>query len=331
MSAKRYLHGWVIAVIDVLLIGAGLCVFSYFHHVRSHVIEVEPSEIVRVTPTPVAATSKPSTDGTGVAATPTPDPGLGGGKFAAMFLSEGAQPEWGEHSYKSRDVRVTIEQVLDGKYTYYVADVYIRSIDNFKTAFARGKYGKSLEDTIKNMAAENNAILAINGDFYGFRTSGIVIRNAKLYRDTRSKFDVCVLYSDGVMETYDSAAFDVDVAVERGAYQAWAFGPRLLDENGAAITDFSNSSIQVANPRTGIGYYEPGHYCFVVIDGRQPGYAVGMTLEQMAKIFESLGCKSAYNLDGGQTSAMVFNGAFANQPYKGGRGMSDIVYIGEVE
>jgi hypothetical protein len=270
MSGKKRIRGWVVAVFDILLICVGLCVFAYFHHVRSHEIDVEPQEIARVTPTPVASTPTPADIGNQAEETPVPDNSLGGGKFAAMFLEEGAAPEQGESSYKSHDVSITIEKVTDGSHTYYVADIYIRSVDNLKTAFAKDKYGKSITDTIKPIAAENNAILAVNGDYYGFRSNGVVIRNGKLYRDSKSQFDVCVLYSDGVMETYTSDEFDVTEAVNRSAYQAWAFGPQLL-KDGAALTDFSKSSIKVENPRTGIGYYEPGHYCFIVIDGRQPG------------------------------------------------------------
>ena len=60
--------------------------------------------------------------------------------------------------------------------------------------------------------------------------------------------------------------------------------------------------VQGLNPRSAVGYYEPGHYCFVVIDGRQPGYSKGATLMQLAQLFESLGCKEAYNLDGGKSA-----------------------------
>jgi exopolysaccharide biosynthesis protein len=113
-----------------------------------------------------------------------------------------------------------------------------------------------------------------------------------------------------------------------GAYQAWSFGPGLMTREGKAIGVF-NHPLAGLNPRTAIGYVEPGHYVFVVVDGRQPGYSSGMTLAQLAALFEKLDCKVAYNLDGGQTSEMVFNGKVVNHPYRGGRPTSDIVYVGE--
>ena len=100
----------------------------------------------------------------------------------------------------------------------------------------------------------------------------------------------------------------------------------LLDANGQPMTEF-NSNVNRANPRSAIGYYEPGHYVFLLVDGRQPGYSSGMTTEEMSQLFYDMGCKVAYNLDGGQSAVMTYNGAVANKPYNGGRSISDIIYI----
>ncbi|MEZ4358143.1 MAG: phosphodiester glycosidase family protein [Eubacteriales bacterium] len=127
------------------------------------------------------------------------------------------------------------------------------------------------------------------------------------------------------MQTYTADEIDIDEIKSKGAYQAWTFGPMLLD-GGQPMEEF-NSDLNARNPRTAIGYYEPGHYCFVVVDGRQPGYSNGYSLKALSQLFYNLGCKAAFNLDGGQTSEMVFEGDFFNQPYNGGRSVSDILYI----
>ena len=90
-----------------------------------------------------------------------------------------------------------------------------------------------------------------------------------------------------------------------------------------------NKGILATNPRAAIGYYEPGHYCFVLVDGRQSKYSKGMTMQQLSQLFEDLGCTAAYNLDGGQTAVMASKLGVVNRPYDGGRTTSDIVYIGE--
>jgi exopolysaccharide biosynthesis protein len=134
------------------------------------------------------------------------------------------------------------------------------------------------------------------------------------------------------MKTFSAQEFDVDQAIKDGAWQAWSFGPGLLDENGKSKTEFTaDGHVQDSNPRSAIGYYEPGHYCLVVVDGRQRGYSSGMTLTQLSELFKKLGCKAAYNLDGGKSSVMAFNDALVNQPTQGGREVSDCIIIKETD
>lgn len=233
-----------------------------------------------------------------------------------------------DYSYMSENVNVTMTMVQEDGVTYYVQDIYVRSIENLQTAFAEDTYGKAVTDWVLDMAVENNAVTAINGDYYGVESGGVVIRNGVFYRDDANA-DVLVLYYDGTMKAFPAAEFDADLEMANGAYQAWNFGPVLV-EDGTALTSFS-SRISSANPRTAIGYVEPGHYVFITVDGRQAGYSSGMTLKQLAETMEALGCQVAYNLDGGQTSTMTFGDEIANQPYKGGRLTSDIIFITDGE
>ncbi|MBW8381332.1 MAG: phosphodiester glycosidase family protein [Youngiibacter sp.] len=248
------------------------------------------------------------------------------GAFADKF-TDGEVIET-DTSYMSKSVNVSMTMVQENGVTYYVQDIYVRSIENLQTAFAEDTYGKAVTDWVLDMSIENDAVAAINGDYYGVESGGVVIRNGVLYRDDANA-DVLVLYYDGTMKAFSSGEFDAENEMANGAYQAWNFGPVLI-EGGAALTSFS-SRISSANPRTAIGYIEPGHYVFVTVDGRQAGYSSGMTLKQLAAAMEELGCQVAYNLDGGQTSTMTFGDEIANQPYKGGRLTSDIIFITDCE
>lgn len=250
---------------------------------------------------------------------------LGGGKFADKFTAGDVIST--ATSYVSANVNVTLSEVQQDGVTYYVQDIYIRNITNLRTAFAQNTYGKSIVDWPLNMAVQNDAIAAINGDYYGTGAIGTVIRNGKLY-SSRVDGDVLVLYYDGTMEVIAQSAFDADAVMAAGAYQAWSFGPSLLDANGQPLSGF-RGGISGLNPRTAIGYVEPGHYIFVVVDGRQSGYSNGVSLDQLATLMSSLGAKVAYNLDGGKTSQMTFGDQLVNQPTQGGRTTSDIIYIGE--
>ncbi|MCR4622974.1 MAG: phosphodiester glycosidase family protein [Clostridiales bacterium] len=235
-----------------------------------------------------------------------------------------------ENSYSSPDISITVTENTQGRATYYLADIYVRNIECLRSALAMDTYGSGFRDSIADMAALNNALLAINGDYYGNTNEGVVIRNGVIYRANPTTCDVCVLYYDGTMRVMSGASFSVDEAIQEGAWQAWTFGPALLDTDGSALTSFASTGrIISANPRTAIGYYEPGHYCMVVVDGR--GESQGMTLQELSQLFSDLGCKAAYNLDGGNSSVMVWNNAVLNNPSGGGRESSDALLITEVK
>jgi exopolysaccharide biosynthesis protein len=322
----------VAIIIDLVIAALALYIFSLYYFILPQDLSDNAQTLPGASGTPIKYTAiipLKTKEPELYAEEPTPtavqDDTMWGAKFTGMF-TEG-EAEITETSYKSDSVSISIEKVQTDGITYYVADIYLKDLQSFKTAFAKGKFGKGLHEGTDEIAADNNAILAINGDYYG-NNAGPVVRNGVLYREEKYK-DVLVMNYDGSMQTFSARELDMDKIKSEGAYQIWTFGPMLLND-GQPMTTF-DSDLTRANPRTAIGYYEPGHYCFVVVDGRQPGYSKGMTLQQMSELFYNLGCKVAYNLDGGQSSEMVFRNEFVNQPYKGGRSVSDIVYIAEGE
>lgn len=198
---------------------------------------------------------------------------------------------------------------------WYVADVKVSDVRCIRTAFAGGRYGSQVREELEDIARRENAVVAVNGDFYGYQAGGLAIRNGVAYRNEPADGDACVLFADGELRAVP-AGTDLRELARRGAWQAWTFGPSLLDENGKARPDKASKSkyLRRKHPRTAIGYYRPGHYCFVVVDGRREGYSEGATLERLARIMEELGCRAAYNLDGGMSSSMVFRGATRSRP-----------------
>lgn len=237
----------------------------------------------------------------------------------------------GESTTDNAQVTVYKKSIGDGsdKITYYVADVYVTDASVIKTAFADGTFGKNIKDSVYNMATENNAIFAINGDFYGNSERSIVIRNGVKYRDDNNDADICVLFTDGTLKTYSPSEYNSDEIIAQGAWQAWNFGPALLDGSGNVLSTFNTTSyLNSQNPRSAIGCVSAGHYVFVTVDGRMEGYSRGATLSELAAIMCDEGCQSAFNLDGGKSALMYFDGSIINQPDGGGRDLSDIIYIG---
>lgn len=220
------------------------------------------------------------------------------------------------------------------KISYVLADIYIADIRCLQTAFAQDTYGIGYTEKLSGIANRLGAVLAVNGDSYSNnhnRRNGTIVRNGVIYRALQSDTETCVLFWDGTMKIYQPGQVNVNDLIKNGAYQSWVFGPSLLNLDGSAKTDFlAESYLQESHPRTAIGYYEPGHYCLLLVDGRQKA-SRGMYLSEMSQLFASLGCKAAYNLDGGHCSFMYFNGGIANNPYKPEHKISDAIILKGLE
>ncbi|WP_379160640.1 phosphodiester glycosidase family protein [Paenibacillus sp. sgz5001063] len=245
-------------------------------------------------------------------------------------------------NYSSDDVQIQIDQVQTGsgsdQITYFVADVVLKNASSLRSAFADNSFGTNITEDTSEIASSNHAIFAINGDYYGFRDNGVIIRNGTVYRDDPVR-DAMALFDDGTMQTYNEEEVSSSDLLAQGATNTLSFGPILI-QDGKIVSDFSNvkidtnfgnRSIQNANPRTAIGMIAPNHYVFVVVDGRSEGYSRGMTLTELANLMSDLGATEAYNLDGGGSSTMYFNGRVVNNPQGKNqeRGVSDILYITE--
>jgi exopolysaccharide biosynthesis protein len=235
-------------------------------------------------------------------------------------------------TYEDDNIKITIKTLRENDTNIYVADVTISNIDYLKTAFANNTYGRNIKETTSSMAENNNAILAINGDYYGFRNYGFVLRNGVVYRSTSNENEDLVINSDGSFSIVDEDNTDLESLLNNGALQVFSFGPALI--NNSKITVDENSEVEqsmTSNPRTAIGIIDNLHYVFVVSDGRT-SKSTGLTLYELANIMKDLGCTTAYNLDGGGSSTMYFNGTIVNNPTdghsSGERKVSDIIYVG---
>jgi exopolysaccharide biosynthesis protein len=244
-------------------------------------------------------------------------------------------------SYVSEYCTITISTVVTGSgdstVTYYVADVVLTDATVLRSAFANDEFGTNIVEYTSRIAADHDAVFAVNGDYYGFRETGIVVRNGVVYRDAGAR-DGLAFYRDGSVRVYDETATSADELVAAGVWNTLSFGPAIV-EAGAVVegiedvevdTNVGNHSIQGDQPRTGIGVIDANHLVFVVVDGRSEGYSEGVSLPELAAIFTGLGAVTAYNLDGGGSSTMYFDGGLVNDPLGKGeeRGTSDVLYIG---
>jgi exopolysaccharide biosynthesis protein len=223
----------------------------------------------------------------------------------------------------------------DDTVTYYVADVTLTDATALQSAFANNEFGTNITETTSGIAQDNGAVFAINGDYYGFRDTGIEIRNGVIYRDDGAR-EGLAFYRDGTVEVYDETTTTAQELLDAGVWNTLSFGPAIV-EDGQVVdgiedvevdTNVGNHSIQGDQPRTAVGVIDDNHLVFVVVDGRQSGYSEGVTMTELAAIMQDLGATTAYNIDGGGSSTMYFDGAVVNSPSQGEeRGTSDILYI----
>ena len=160
---------------------------------------------------------------------------------------------------------------------------------------------------------------------------GLLIRNGEVYRTKAAQNrDICILYKDGTMQTFTSKEYNSKMDLST-VWQAWQFGPYLIEDDGTPRKNFNGYGINPLNPRTVLGYYEPGHYCFVIVEGRRgKSYSAGLTLRDLAQLMVDLGCSKAYNMDGGGSTQLYWNNEIFNKPSGTSlRPIPDIVYISE--
>ncbi|MEO5665529.1 MAG: phosphodiester glycosidase family protein [Nocardioides sp.] len=244
-----------------------------------------------------------------------------------------------DDSWSADGTTITVRKVSTGSgsqvVTYYVADLVLSDATVLRSAFAGDAFGTNIVDETSAIAEQNGAIFAINGDYYGFRETGMVIRNGVVFRDSGAR-EGLAFYRDGHVELYDETATDAQSLVDTGVWNTLSFGPALVSggdvldgiDDVEVDTNFGNHSIQGDQPRTAIGVIDDNHLVLVVVDGRDSGYSVGATMTELATLMQGLGSVTAYNLDGGGSSTMFFDGDVVNQPSNGGeRGTSDILYV----
>ena len=318
---------------------------------------VAPAATMAPTPEPTAAPTPEPTD------TPAPKLGVLDGKFADKFVT--GAPVLTENSYQTDRLAIFIERVVDDSKTitnhtfvYYMADVYFQNMEDFRSGAAKSWTQLWDNAMLVDCAKKSDAIFAVSGDFTLTRKKGLVIRNGELLQSEHDdKRDVGVIYLDGRMETYlaDEApaeeilndptvwqilGFGPELLDGNGqpktsfndpnVWQVLGFGPALLDENGQPKTAFNDpNGVEPANIRNAVGYFEPGHYCFIYV----PPYKVRqdrtcLEMESLSKLMYELGCVRAYNLDGGGTAGMYFNGKLVSDKGLGQtRKIHDFYYI----
>ena len=225
---------------------------------------------------------------------------------------------------------ITIEEVSKENNNYFHAsyvyvDIQFENIHDLQIYKDKG--------TIKQLVEKSNAIFAINGVFWNHNNENKhLVYNGELVVPLTGESirDYCIIYDDGSMITVPYAEITcAEDFPENEVWQILTFGPILL-HNSKEVESYEDTYNKenlhdYSHPRTAIGYFEPNHFCFLIVAGRNTD-DYGAYFEDMARFFKDKGCIEAYNLDGGGSSHIWYNGKEYGHPSED-RVLPEILYI----
>lgn len=233
----------------------------------------------------------------------------------------------GAIEYKTETMTINIKPIkrTEPKLEMWEVNIKLNKGEQMKSAFAGDEFSLANKEKTSDIAKRHNAVLAINGAAYGLNKSSYVIRDSIVYRDTRLDCDPLVIQKNGDFIIYKEQLTGQEL-VDRGAMHTYDFGPDLI-RNGEMV-DYGDTWFKTDfAPRTGIGQKSPLEYVILVADGRSSSSA-GLSLYDLSVELKNRGCYWGYNLDGGGSTTLYFNGQVLNKPSDGiERKISDILYF----
>lgn len=261
-----------------------------------------------------------------------------------FVMADEAQGQW---AYIGNALRVDIQRrqaKVRGKMTiWFIAHIYFRDGLAFRSFCENPAKPQKGKEKPEKIAQRHQVVYAQNGDLFTWRLEekkypGIIIRDGKiLYQQTYSRrvavvapLDELSLYPDGHMEIHYPGEISAQQYIDRGASDVFAFGPALI-RDGIRDERLPHGYTSM-EPRSAIGLAGPGHAVGIMVEGRNKRSA-GAPLTFVAERLAEEGCTQAYNLDGGQTAAMVFMGQNVMDPgiyhgYHKTRRQPDVIGIG---
>lgn len=227
---------------------------------------------------------------------------------------------------------VTWKQV-EGDCVYTFSEVKIAHASQFRRFLSGGKYNSSILHTTTEMSESVNAVVASSGDYYGYRSFGIVVNEGQVYRDRGHLLDTCFIDENGDMNfIYAGDMIDQETIQkyvdEHNIRFSICFGPVMILGGEYCVPSVYNSG-EISDPHARAALCQMGKLHYVVVDANSedPHYSMP-TLAQFGQRLHAMGIPTAYALDGGQTATIVMNDQLINTvSYGHQREISDIFYF----
>lgn len=285
---------------------------------------VEATPVATETPAPTFTpepTDTPAPTDTPTA-TETPTPAPTEEPADSRFLKKGEEEqvtvdvENGYWSYRSHTLSIDIHRYTDDRpMVWFVADVYMQETDAFRPVFGNeGRTGRTPLLPWK-IARLNKAVLFITGDnmvHMDVETKGAIIRDGRIYSYKNGSSAMGWSSETMTMEVFSARTYTAQDILAAGYENTYAFGPILVQNGEIDQKEIRKTSVYARNPRCGVGMVEPGHFVLIVVDGRRDEYSLGLDMQEFAQLFVDAGCVTAYNMDGGVSTSMIFMGEQLN-------------------
>ncbi len=264
------------------------------------------------------------------------------------FMDEGefiySSEEEGLWIFIDETTRIIIERKFDATQplTWFECDIFtdIEQGEMLRTIWNDDVKRTKIRADAAETAAKHGVVFATNTDYFTYRVdvnasgrnTGVVIRGGELLYDDpypESKatnpnympnLDMVAFFEDGSMEVYRSHEITAQELLDMGAYDVYSFGPYLMKDG--KLSQQAYDANETKNPRCALGMVEPGHYVYIMVEGRmEKTRSQGITMKELAKLMRAKGCENAINLDGGQTAVLIFMGKQLNKigSYDGGK------------
>ncbi len=237
-----------------------------------------------------------------------------------------------ENGYEDETLSVTVERVWVGDAQFNVARVKISDPSQLRIGLA-APFGTRKTNRVSTIARDNNAVIAIGGDYFANEEGGYVVRMGEAYRKKPLKSrDMLVTDSKGnfhILKNSDAEQLQALMEAEDAIVNVFNFGPGLvIDGVLQEMPETYKYNIRGKEPRCAIGQLGELEYLLVVVDGRGAADSEGCDVATLAQFMYDQGCIQAYNLDGGNSALMYFNGEnYSRKSFEAERSVSDIIYF----
>ena len=240
-----------------------------------------------------------------------------------------------EAGYEDETIRVQMETREGSKkdLLWRIAWVEIASPTQLRTAYFGKDVRHAKQDKLKLLAPDHNAIVAINGDNFVQESAkhSFVVRMGEVRQTKLNKTkDILIIDENGDFHTFINSkgadTFEKDTG--HTIVNAFMFGPALV-KDGQVVKEKREYGFnpEGTQPRTAIGQLDTLSYVMVIADNTAKSDNKGVTHKQLAEFMLELGCREAYNLDGGGSAEMMFNNVRFNNTYGSPRDLTDMIYF----